>query len=196
LGGTREAYRNWALSVSGVMAASVLDDFPFGPGTVGVVVLGANGVPTPALLNEVHQYIKARKPLTADVRVLAPRIVDINIALEVTRFADADRGRIETDVRASLADYSRRLQLGEGLIIARLIDVVMDVEGIYNVKVLAPTRDVTIGVDGFLVISELSLIHRIKGRSYQDSGIVAATGDELTAGAQILAVDKGSFGLE
>jgi len=195
LGGTREAYRNWALSAPGVIAASVLDDFPFGPGTVGVVILGANGVPTPALLNEVHQFIKARKPLTADVRVLAPQIIDTNITLEVTRFANADQVRIDADIRLMISEYSRRLQLGEGLIIARLIDAVMDVAGIYNVKVLTPERDIAVGVDSFLVIKNVSIVHRLKGRSYQNSAITGSGGSATAVQAEIAAVDKEKFRL-
>jgi len=196
LGGTREAYRNWALSVPGVIAASVLDDFPFGPGTVGVVILGANGAPTPALLNEVFLYIKERKPLTADVRVLSPRISTQAVALEVVRFADADELVVESSVCNTVAAFSRGLQLGEGLILSRLINALMDVEGVYNVKVLSPTRDVLIGVDAFLSVGEVSITHRIKGRAYQDSGISGAGGSAVTDQAQIATVDKERFGLD
>ncbi|HHE47198.1 MAG TPA: hypothetical protein ENL08_05820, partial [Bacteroidetes bacterium] len=195
LGGTREAYRTWALSVPGVIAASVLDDFPFGPGTVGVVILGENGAPTPDLMNEVSRYIKARKPLTADVRVLAPEIVTVDLALEVTRFATADRDWVDAAVREAVAEYARGLQLGEGLVIARLIDTVMDVEGVYNLRVLSPGGDVPIGVDRFLVIGGVEITHRIKGRSYQDSGIDGSGGDEITDGHQVLDVNRSDFGI-
>jgi len=196
LGGTREAYRNWALSVSGVIAASVLDDFPFGPGTVGVVILGENGAPTAELMNEVHQYLKARKPLTADVRVLAPEIVTVDLALEVIRFATAGRDRIDAAVRDAVAEYARELQLGEGLVIARLIDAVMDARGVYNVKVISPAGDISIGVDRFLVIGSVEIIHRIKGRSYQDSGIDGSGGDEATDNDQIMDVNRELFGID
>ena len=196
LGGTREAYRNWALSVPGVTAASVLDDFPFGPGTVGVVILGANGAPTPALLNEVLLYIKERKPLTADVRVLGPCLVTQGISIEVTRFANADQAKLEADLRSAITAFSRCLQLGEGLILARLIDALMGVEGVYNVRVLEPLHDVPLSVDSFLVIGTVSLIHRIKGRVYQDSLISGQGGNASTSSAQMAAVDKEGFGLE
>lgn len=196
LGGTREAYRNWALSVPGVMAASVLDDFPFGPGTVGVVILGSGGAPTPQLLSDTLSYIKERKPLTADVRVLGPRIVNQNITLDVTRFANADQEKVETDLRAAITDFSRSLQLGEGLILARLIDALMGVAGIYNLRVLSPANDKNLSVDSFLVIGTLTITHRIKGRVYQDSDIGGIQGNAVTSQAQILSVNKEGFGLE
>jgi len=196
LGGTREAYRNWALSVPGVRAASVLDDFPFGPGTVGVVILGADGAPTPQLLSDALSYIKERKTLTADIRVLGPRIINQNISLEVTRFANADQEKVEADIRAAITDFSRRLQLGEGLILARLIDALMGVAGIYNIRITSPSHDVNLSVDSFLVIGMVTISHRIKDRIYQDSDIGGTQGNAVTSQAQIATVNKEGFGLE
>ena len=196
LGGTRGAYRNWALSVPGVIAASVLDDFPFGPGTVGVVILGENGAPSAELINEVHQYIKARKPLTADVRILSPDIQSIDLDLEVIRYADAARETVETVVREAIENYSSHLQLGEGLIIARLINEIMDVHGIYNLKVNTPEQDINVPVDQFLVFDQIAITHRIKGRAYQDANIDGGSGDEAAVNAQILDVNKETFSIE
>ena len=196
LGGTRGAYRNWALSVPGVIAASVLDDFPFGPGTVGVVILGENGVPSAALINEVHQYIKARKPLTADVRILAPDIRSIALNIEVIRYASAVRETVDAGVREAIDNYSNRLQLGEGLIIARLINEIMDAPGVYNLKVKAPAQDVNVSVDQFLVFDQITITHRIKGRAYQDTSINGSSGDEVAVNVQILDVNKETFSIE
>ena len=196
LGGTREAYRNWATSVPGVVAASVLDDFPFGPGTVGVVILGENGIPSAELINEVHQYIKARKPLTADVRILAPEIRSIDLDLEVIRYVNASQEMVDSQVREAVNNYSGRLQLGEGLIIARLINEIMDVPGVYNLKVKAPQQDVNVSVDQFLLFDEITITHRIKGRSYQDASIDGSLGDEMVANVQILDVNKETFSIE
>ena len=196
LGGTRGAYRNWALSVPGVIAASVLDDFPFGPGTVGVVILGENGAHSAELINEVHQYIKARKPLTADVRILSPDIQSIDIDLEVIRYADAARETVETVVREAVDNYSNRLQLGEGLILARLINEIMDVPGVYNLKVNTPEQDINVPVDQFLVFDQITIVHRIKGRAYQDASIDGGSGDEAAVNAQILDVNKETFNIE
>ena len=196
LGGTREAYRTWALSVPGVIAASVLDDFPFGPGTVGVVILGENGEPSAELINEVYQYIKARKPLTADVRILSPDIRSIDLDLEVIRYANAIQAVVESKVREAVDNYSGRLQLGEGLIIARLINEIMDVPGVYNLKVNLPQQDINVSVDQFLVFDQVVITHRIKGRAYQDTSIDGNLGDEVAATAQILGVNKETFAIE
>ena len=197
IGGTRKAYQTWALSVTGVVACSVLDDFPFGPGTVGVVIVGPEGAPSPQLIQDVYDYIKLRKPLTADVRVLGPMIETVNISLIVTRFAYATEEEIEEDVLTKIEDYAENLQLGEGLIISRLINVLMDVPGVYNAQITSPVIDRLVGVDTFIQIDEVNITHHIKGRTYQDPNIPGGTaGDEQTTGEQIPGVNQSNFGLQ
>ena len=197
IGGTRTAYQTWALSVSGVVAASVLDDFPFGPGTVGVVIVGPNGVPSPQLIQDVYDYIKLRKPLTADVRVLGPVIETVNISLIATRFANTDEDNVNGAVLTAIEEYSENLQLGEGLILSRLVNKIMDVTGVYNVQVNSPSADRLVDVDTFIQVGEINITHRIKGRIYQDANIPGGTsGDEQIAGTQIIGVNQSNFGLQ
>ena len=197
IGGTRTAYRTWALSVSGVVACSVLDDFPFGPGTVGVVIVGPDGEPSVQLIQNVYNYIKLRKPLTADVRVIGPVILVVAPAMTVTRFASASEEDVENGIIEALTDYVVNLQLGEGLIISRLINVVMDVPGVYNVQITEPISDLSVSVDTFIQINEATITHQIKGRTYQDPNIPGGTtGDEQTPGGEIPVVNQINFGLQ
>ena len=197
IGGTRTAYQIWALSVPGVIAASVLDDFPFGPGTVGVVVVGPNGVPSSQLIQDVYDYIKLRKPLTADVRVLGPVIETVDLALIITRFANANEDEVNDDGLTAIEEFAENLQLGEGLILSRLVNKLMDVTGVYNVQVNSPSADRLVGVDTFIQIGDINITHRIKGRIYQDANIPGGTsGDEQIAGTQIPGVSQTNFGLQ
>ena len=197
IGGTRKAYRTWALSVSGVVACSVLDDFPFGPGTVGVVIVGPDGEPSVQLIQNVYNYIKLRKPLTADVRVIGPVILVVAPAMTVTRFASASEEDVENGIIEALTDYVVNLQLGEGLIISRLINVIMDVPGVYNVQITEPVSDLSVSVDTFIQINEATITHQIKGRTYQDPNIPGGTGgDEQTPGGEIPVVNQINFGLQ
>jgi len=197
IGGTRTAYQTWALSVQGVIAASVLDDFPFGPGTIGVVIVGPNGVPSPQLIQDVYDYIKLRKPLTADVRVLGPVIETVNLTLTVTRFASAAEEDVDDDVLKSIEEFAENLQLGEGLILSRMVNKLMDAVGVYNVQVISPYADRLVGVDTFIQVGDINIVPRIKGRIYQDANIPGGTsGDEQIAGTQIPGVNQGNFGLQ
>lgn len=196
LGGTRNAYQAWSMAIPGVRAVSVLDDFPFGPGTVGVVILGEEGVPTPELLYDVQTYIDGRKPLTADVRVIAPVLVDVPVALTVTHFADADPVALEAAIRSKIEGFSGALELGEGLVRARLVQQVMEVAGVYNVEVTAPTVDMPLPANQFLNISNLTITLQVKGRIYQDSLIQGSGGSQATPGEAIPAVSRELFTLE
>ena len=193
IGGTRLAYKTWAMAVPGVVACSVLDDFPFGPGTVGVVIVGPDGEPSAQLIQDVYDYIKLRKPLTADVRVLGPVIETVNIKLIVVRFAHTSEEDVEEDVLAAIEDYGANLQLGEGLIISRLLNVVMDVPGVYNVQITEPVEDLLVSVDTFIEIDEVTITHQIKGRTYQDPNIPGGTSGVQTPGGSIPGVNKVNY---
>jgi len=196
LGGTRKAYQAWSMAIPGVRAVSILDDFPFGPGTVGVVILGEEGVPSPQLLYDVQTYIDARKPLTADVRVIAPVLVETTIALTITHFADVDPVALDAAIRAKIDGFSGALELGEGLVRARLVQQVIAIPGIYNVEVTAPTADITLPANQFLDITSVDLALRIKGRIYQDSLIQGSGGSQTLPGNAIPAVSRELFTLE
>jgi uncharacterized phage protein gp47/JayE len=172
VGGTRGAYQAWALSVPGVKAAMVLDDAPYGPGTVGLVVLGTDGVPTPQLLSDVAAYVRPRQPLTAQLTVTGAMVAQIPLSLTLWRFATADEATVDAAVRQALQTYSDGLQLGEGLVRARLVAAVMAVDGVYNVTVDAPTADLPATPIEYLDIdaAAATLVHRVKGRSYQEHG--------------------------
>lgn len=187
VGGNRMAYYNWAMSVEGVKAAMVLDDAPYGPGTVGVVILGDAGQPTAQLLEDVKDYIAPRKPLTAVVEVSGATITEIALNLLVTRFASADEATVEADVTVALTDFGNALKLGEGFVLARLISAVMAVDGVYNVDFTAPDDDVLAAPAEYLNISSINIAHATKRRSYQDAAIETGLGEAVT---EIDAIDQ------
>jgi len=119
-----------------------------------------------------------------------------DLDLDVIRYANADQATVETGVLEAVNNYSGRLQLGEGLIIARLINEIMDVGGVYNLKMKAPQQDVNVSVDQFLLFDQITITHRIKRRAYQDASIDGSLGDEAAATAQILDVNKETFSIE
>ncbi|MDK9701472.1 MAG: baseplate J/gp47 family protein, partial [bacterium] len=192
VGGNRAAYEQWALSVPGVRAAQILDDFPFGPGTVGVVVLGVDGMPTSQLLSDVLIYLRQRKPLTSDVRVVGPSKRTVNVSVKVWRLSSADRDRIDTTVSQIVAIHTSKLLLGEGLLVARLLQAILCIDGVYNVHIEQPQSDLICGPTEFLELGTLTVEHFLKGRSYQDTGIITEP-VESTNGDEVLALRRENF---
>ena len=172
VGGTADAYRSWALSVAGVKSVQILDDFPFGPGTVGLVIAAENGIPTPELLQLVHDTVKTRKPLTASVHVLSPNVKSVDIEMSLQRFSSFELSDVETRVRQKLLNMNTKLLIGEHLILSRMVADIMEVDGVYSVDIINPTETVSAAPDEMIQIN-LSLINQtVKGRSYQDTEII------------------------
>ncbi len=181
VGGTADAYRSWALSVPGVKSVQVLDDFPFGPGTVGLVISAENGIPTPELLDEVHALVQNRKPLTASVHVLSPKVKPVNIELIVERFSLFELSDVEDRVRQKLIDVNTKLMIGEHLVIARIVADIMQVDGVYSVDIIDPKETVGAAPDEMIQIDTVTVSQTVKGRSYQDSSIIDSA-QETAAG--------------
>ena len=172
VGGTADAYRSWALSVAGVKSVQILDDFPFGPGTVGLVIAAETGIPTPELLQQVHDTVNQRKPLTASVHVLSPKVKSVDIEIALTRFSSFELADVEERVRQKLLNMNTKLLIGEHLIQSRLIADIMEVDGVYSVDIINPTETVSAAPDEMIQI-DLSMVNQtVKGRSYQDTEII------------------------
>jgi len=172
VGGTADAYRSWALSVAGVKSVQILDDFPFGPGTVGLVIAAENGIPTPELLQQVHDTVKTRKPLTASVHVLSPNVKSVDIEIVLTRFSSFELADVEKRVRQKLLNMNTKLLIGEHLILSRMVADIMEVDGVYSVDIINPTETVSAAPDEMIQI-DLSMVNQtVKGRSYQDTEII------------------------
>jgi len=173
VGGTADAYRSWALSVPGVKSVQILDDFPFGPGTVGLVISSENGIPTPELLTEVYNRVKTRKPLTASVHVLSPKVKPVNIELILERFSLFELTDVAERVRQKLLNMNTKLMIGEHLVLSRIIAEVMKVEGVYSVDIISPVESAGAAPDEMIQIDTVSINQTIKGRSYQDTQIIS-----------------------
>ncbi|MFQ6615013.1 MAG: baseplate J/gp47 family protein, partial [Fidelibacterota bacterium] len=172
VGGTADAYRSWALSVPGVKSVQILDDFPFGPGTVGLIIAAENGIPSPELLQEVHDIVVARKPLTAAVQVLSPKVKPVNIELRLERFSSFELSDVEERVRLKLMNMNSTLIIGEHLVISRIVADIMQVAGVYSVDIIHPVQSVGAAPDELIQINTVSMTQTVKGRSYQDTAII------------------------
>lgn len=173
VGGTADAYRSWALQVDGVKSVQILDDFPFGPGTVGMVISAENGLPTPELLEQVHDAVKTRKPLTASVRVLSPKVKSVDTELSVERFSSYESTDVEERVRQKLMNMNSKLMIGEHLVLSRVVSDIMQVDGVYSVDIIKPIETVGAAPDEMIQIN-LSLVSQtVKGRIYQDTEIIS-----------------------
>jgi len=166
-GCTKFAYKSWALSVTGVIAVTILDQHPRGQGTVDVVLKGAAGIPTDALVEAVRVVVAAVAPVNDDFLVKGPTAVDVAIEANLVLTPDAgDAATIlaaaEARIRALFTDPTdvtkiSPLQIGEDLTLDRLTGTVMYVDGIKSVTWTSPIADVAVIADGLAVLASLAL---------------------------------------
>lgn len=82
-GTTYHAYILQAREVPGIVKVRVLDQHPRGQGTVDVVVAPASGLPTAAQVALAQALVDVRRPVTADVLVVAPTTQPTDLAVQL-----------------------------------------------------------------------------------------------------------------
>jgi len=140
--GPAGAYEFWAKS-----ANSAIDDveaFTPEPGVVQVTPLLAGGtIPESELLKEVEKKLSANdiRPLTDNVKVVAPTAVPYEVDVSYYIDTDADAAAVQTSVSSAVKSYVewQRAKLGRDIVPSRLVQYIMAVSGVKRVDVKQPT---------------------------------------------------------
>lgn len=141
-GGNRADYISWALEVPGVTRAWC---FPLelGPGTVTVRFVrddDASPIPDAGEVAAVQAYIEERRPVTAQVTVVAPIAVPLDFDITLVPNTAATRAAVE----AELADVLRReAEPGGTILISHLREAISVAAGETNHILNSPSADVT-----------------------------------------------------
>lgn len=170
-GCTKHAYRAWALEVTGVVAAKVIDQHPRGQGTVDVVLKGAAGAPTQNLIDAVNIAINGtgnddeQHPINDDVLVKGPTLVPVDHTAElVLSHGDADeilaaaanRYRALFEVNDDISDVET-LQIGQDLPLDLQRHIYMAIDGVKQINISSPATDTIVADDGLAVLQSYSL---------------------------------------
>ncbi len=168
-GCTKYAYESWAMAVTGVMSVKILDQHPRGQGTVDVIVVGAAGIPTQALLDAVTVKILGSGnnddliPINDDVEIKGPTPINIDITAELILIAgdpDTILADAENRVRALFNTDSLYgidpLSVGYDATLDR-IKAVMMLSGVKKITLTSPLADVAVPIDGLAVLNSLTL---------------------------------------
>lgn len=153
-GGAKNDYEIWAREVAGVTKAFIypLED---GYGTVSVRFLvettddNPNGIPSPAQVTEVADYIETKRPVTAKgITVLAPTPIELNfeIHLEVDDNS-AIRAAVIAELKAMLLrDAQPQGKAGSGIdgtiYLSRISEAISLATGEYAHEIISPTENV------------------------------------------------------
>lgn len=140
-GGSADDYVTWALEVPGVTRAWVYPG-QMGLGTVTVLVgnddASAGFIPDPAVVAAAQAYIDQRRPVTAEVFVLAPT----SVAVPVTAAISPDNSSTRAAAEAELQDlFLRDAAPGGTIYISKIREAVSIAAGVSNSRIDSPTAD-------------------------------------------------------
>lgn len=142
-GGAADDYETWALEVPGVTRAWCRRNY-LGPGTVGLFVMRDGDlvpVPNPTQLAEVKAYIEApyRRPVTAELYVLAPVVVPVAYSIHAVPDTSVVRSAIELQLRDL---HQREASLGATLLRTHIAEAISGSSGENDHQLLSPAADV------------------------------------------------------
>ncbi len=154
-GGTKEDYRQWALSVPGVTRAFVFEHF-LGGGTVGVSFVmdnAANLIPDAAKVAEVRAVIEVNRPLMVDVSVFAPIavVVDFDIRLRPNQPA------VQAAVQNELLDLLRReSQPGQTILLSHMNEAVSIAAGEVDHSLVRPRENINLNENEIALMGSIT----------------------------------------
>lgn len=160
---TRAAYEAAALSVAGVVDVYVADQHPRGEGTVDVVIEGAAGLPTTALLEKVREALEEKIVINHDLLVKSPVPVDVAVkaCLELVSGDEqailAEAANRIRDLFSPASAQSARFSIGKDVIRDRLAGAVIDLQGVKRILWESPLEDVEVAADGLARLAALDL---------------------------------------
>lgn len=141
-GGSVPDYIAWALEVPGITRAWVYPG-ELGPGKVTIRFTrddDASPIPDAGEVATLQAYIEERRPVTADVLVVAPIAVPLNFTIQLT----PNTPIVQSAVEAELADLIRREGEPAGtLLLSHLREAISIAAGETNHVLTVPNADVT-----------------------------------------------------
>lgn len=145
VGNPPPSFYYYAESVDGVKEVKLVRT-PRGYGTVDVIVVAENGMPSEELLQDVYDALYDHALICNDLQVKAPQQKVAEISIEFS--GDAS----ENEVEEAVMQYVYGLGIGGRLEIRGIYDT-LEAFDLDTVEIIAPLRDVQAGEDAIIVAS-------------------------------------------
>ena len=144
-GGARHDYEAWALAAHADVTRAWVYPNELGLGTVTVRVMAddatADGIPLQAVVDAVQAYIDVVRPVTADVTVVAPIAVPLNLTISGLT---PNTAAVQAAITAELIDLIRReAQPGGTLLLSHIREAISIAAGETDHVLISPVADVT-----------------------------------------------------
>jgi uncharacterized phage protein gp47/JayE len=142
--------------VTGVRSASIIEHFPPSSSyNVSVYIDDGAGNAPQALIDSVESKLKGDgtagnpgyKAAGINIQVLAPTKVTQDVTVTINDDGMLSESTMEYNIELAITNYINNLLLGEDIIRNRLIEVMMDVDGVEDLTLTTPASNVTINPD-------------------------------------------------
>lgn len=142
-GGAHTDYEAWALEVPAVTRAFTVEANR-GIGTVDVTFLTdeetGGPIPTAAKVTQVQDYIDPLRPVTADVLVVAPTLLNLDPEITIVPDTQAVRDAVEANLEDLLLEFA---EPGVTLPLSKIVEAISTAPGEESHTLISPTADVT-----------------------------------------------------
>jgi uncharacterized phage protein gp47/JayE len=149
-------YQQAALTFPGVAAASVVGRSR-GIGTVDVLVVSEEGLPSEELVASLQAYFDEQREIAVDVQVLSPATVavDVSVGLQVSEGYSFDQ--VAQEVKTAVNGLFGGSLLGKSVPRGKLISLIFGVAGVENCRLLSPTADLVGQKELLPVLGQLTI---------------------------------------
>lgn len=155
-----DKYKNVCESVEGVLFVTVNDLHPRGQGTIDIVVTGAAGEATEALLDKVRAQANSIRGEYDNILVKSSETVaqDVTLILTVSdAVTDGDVEEKATTVITELLKISKDRNLNELHLVDLIFALKSKIPTIKNIKFNTPTEDVILDTDKVIILGEVDV---------------------------------------
>jgi uncharacterized phage protein gp47/JayE len=155
--GTAPAIRYAASSVSGVVSVTLKENVP-SKGWFTVYIDDGSGVANETLLQTVRAVLEDYRAFTIQYIVDTAKLTDFATTMQVITKADTNADAVKAAVQAAIVNYVNALNMATPVYLADLIYLARGVEGVENVRILAPLSDVIPEADQLLRTSAAKVV--------------------------------------
>lgn len=177
LSGSDGDYIRWAKKVPGAGQVYVIPEWEgFGTGTTKLLIMDSNGQPANGtLISQVQAYIAPIEtknrggiaPVNANVTVVAPETININISAELAVKNGYDKPTVLEDIKQNLRDYLSGIEITtddekiEYVYVEKVGHVILGINGVdiySNLKINGGITKIIIPVGVVPALGEVSII--------------------------------------
>lgn len=156
--GSRASYQFYAKSANSLIT-DVSIDSPT-PGTVMIVPLTESDQTADQVITDVYRACNPDnvRPLTDTVIVVAPRIKNYSIEVNIELYEGADADNTKMSIMADLGDYvaTKKKKLGQDIILSHIAQICRKTT-VYDVSVISPSDNMVIDNQEFANCTKISI---------------------------------------